>query len=175
MAGAWDLGTPDFFQSPSSRVQPVQKCQGLPGGSDCLGGWLWSPARREGARGDLAPGLACQSGEAGRSLFRKIPSKSWTPDSSWHKSCPVRDQGSRLPRGKGSGPWGLGPRLADPGRQAGACFGKSQASPGHQTPLRTSPPRARRELAPGSTLRTGKTDLCGAPSRRDNHPKNAWS
>ena len=62
MAGAWDLGTPNFFQSPSSRVQPVQKCQGLPGGSDCLGGWLWSPARREGARGDLAPGLPIRGG-----------------------------------------------------------------------------------------------------------------
>ena len=62
-----------------------------------------------------------------------------------------------------------------PQSRAGACFGKSQASPGHQAPFRQVLPRARRELAPGSTLRTGKTDLCGAPSRRDNHPKNAWS
>ena len=51
--------------------------------------------------------------------------------------------GFRPPRGEGSGPRrggrgarGLGPRLANPGRQAGACFGKSQASPGHQTPFR---------------------------------------
>ena len=51
-------------------------------------------------------------------------------------------------------------------------------SPGHQTPFRQVLPAPERELAPGSTLRTGKTDLCGAPSRRDNHPpkkKNAWS
>ena len=62
MAGAWDLGPPKIFQSPSSRVQPVQKCQGLPGGSDCLGGMALVPDEEGGGRGDLDPGLTIRGG-----------------------------------------------------------------------------------------------------------------
>ena len=109
MVGAWDLGPQNFSKS---QLLVCGTCPEMPGSA-----WGFRPPRGEGsgprrggrgARG-LGPRLANPGRQAGRSLFRKIPSKSWTPDSSSHKSSP-RPKGTRArfysPDGEDRPLWG---------------------------------------------------------------------